>query len=91
MTNENKVQFLRRFNNGENFNTIKANAIRKAQELAKQRKAKEEEERKAREREKQQQLLSKILNNSKNLTNANKATFLKRFANGGAMRNQWAK
>ena len=83
MTNENKVQFLRRFNNGENFNTIKANAIRKAQELAKQRKAKEEEERKARERENQQQLLSKILNNSKNLTNANKATFLKRFANGG--------
>ena len=82
MTNENKVQFLRRFNNGENFNTIKANAIRKAQELAKQRKAKEEEERKARERENQQQLLSKILNNSKNLTNANKATFLKRFEKG---------
>ena len=101
LTNVNKVTFLKRFANGGNFNTIKSNAISKAQELAKQRKAKEEANRiarekeeanrkakeeanrKAKEREKKQQLLSKILNNSKNLTNTNKAAFLKRFANGG--------
>ena len=127
LTNANKVSFLKRYENGENFNTIKTNAIRKAQELAKQRKNKNEENRLAREKaeenrlakeeanrkekarilqeqensknawikaqkekkekeaklkEQQQKLLSKILNNSKNLTNANKMAFLKRFNNG---------
>ena len=100
LTNVNKVTFLKRFENGGNFNTIKSNAISKAQELAKQRKAKEEQERKAREkeeanrkakeeanrkakeREKKQKLLSKILNNSKNLTDTNKTEFLKRFEKG---------
>ena len=104
LTNANKVAFLKRFNNGENFNTIKTNAIRKAQELAKQRKNKEEEDRKAREKaeennrkakeeankkakeaklkEQQKRLLSKILNNSKNLTNADKVSFLKRYNKG---------
>jgi len=109
MTDADKVAFLKRFENGGNFNTVKSNAISKAKELAKarknkeeanrlakekeeanrkakeeaNRKAKEEANRKAKEREKQQKLLSKILNNSKNLTNVNKVTFLKRFANGG--------
>ena len=104
LTNANKVAFLKRFNNGENFNTVKNNAIIKAQELAKIRKNKNEENRLAREKNeenrlakeeanrkakeeanlknKQQILLSKILNNSKNLTNANKVSFLKRFNNG---------
>jgi hypothetical protein len=89
LTNTNKMAFLKRFEKGENFNTIKKNAIGKAKELAKQRKEKEEANRKAKEeeaarkeREKQQQLLSKILNNSKNLTNTNKMAFLKRFEKG---------
>ena len=127
LTNANKVSFLKRYENGENFNTVKTNAIKKAQELAKQRKNKNEENRLAREKaeenrlakeeanrkekarilqeqensknawikaqkekkekeakikEQQKKLLSKILNNSKNLTNANKVSFLKRYENG---------
>jgi hypothetical protein len=89
LTNTNKMVFLKRFEKGENFNTIKSNAIGKAKELAKQRKEKEEANRKAKEeeaekkeKEKKQKLLSKILNNSKNLTNTNKMTFLKRFEKG---------
>jgi len=34
-TNTNKAAFLKRYNNGENFNIVKTDAIRKAQELAK--------------------------------------------------------
>merc|ERR1712010_219397 len=86
LSNTNKMAFLKRFEKGENFNTIKSNAIDKAKELAKQRKAKEEANRKAKEeeasrkeKEKKQKLLSKILNNSKNLSNTNKIAFLKRF------------
>jgi hypothetical protein len=45
------MTFLKRFEKGENFNTIKSNAIGKAKELTKQRKAKEESNRKAREKE----------------------------------------
>jgi hypothetical protein len=89
LTNTNKMSFLKRFEKGENFNTIKSNAIGKAKELAKQRKAKEEANRKAKEeeasrkeKEQKQKLLSKILNNSKNLTNTNKMSFLKRFEKG---------
>ena len=96
LTNANKVAFLKRFNNGENFNTVKTNAIKKAQELAIKRERNEQENsknawKKAQEQKKkeeanlknkQQKLLSKILNNSKNLTNANKMAFLKRFNNG---------
>jgi hypothetical protein len=89
LTNTNKMVFLKRFEKGENFNTIKSNAIGKAKELTKQRKEKEEANRKAKEeeaekkeKEKKQKLLSKILNNSKNLTNTNKMTFLKRFEKG---------
>ena len=89
LTNTNKMSFLKRFEKGENFNTIKSNAIGKAKELAKQRKEKEEANRKAKEeeavrkeKEKKQKLLSKILNNSKNLTNTNKMSFLKRFEKG---------
>jgi hypothetical protein len=89
LTNTNKMVFLKRFENGENFNTIKSNAIGKAKELTKQRKAKEEANRKAKEeeasikeKEQKQKLLSKILNNSKNLTNTNKMVFLKRFEKG---------
>ena len=83
------MTFLKRFEKGENFNTIKSNAISKAKELAKQRKEKEEANRKAKEeeaerkeKEKKQKLLSKILNNSRNLSNTNKMAFLKRFENG---------
>jgi len=89
LTNTNKMAFLKRFEKGENFNTIKSNAIGKAKELSKQRKEKEEANRKAKEeeairkeKEKKQKLLSKILNNSKNLTNINKMSFLKRFEKG---------
>jgi len=96
LTNANKVNYLKRFENGENYNALKQNVVSKIRNLANQRKKKEEEERKAKEeanrlakeeankkeREKKQQLLSKILNNSKNLTNANKMAFLKRFENG---------
>src|SRR6056300_1748351 len=96
LTNANKVNYLKRFENGENYNALKQNVVSKIRNLANQRKKKEEEERKAKEeanrlakeeankkeREKQQQLLSKILNNSKNLTNANKMAFLKRFEKG---------
>ena len=89
LTNTNKMAFLKRFEKGENFNTIKSNAIDKAKELSKQRKEKEEANRKAmeeeankKEKEKKQKLLSKILNNSKNLTNTNKMVFLKRFEKG---------
>jgi len=89
LTNTNKMVFLKRFEKGENFNTIKSNAIGKAKELTKQRKAKEEANRKAKEeeasrkeKEQKQKLLSKILNNSKNLTNTNKMSFLKRFEKG---------
>ena len=89
LTNTNKMAFLKRFEKGENFNTIKKNAIGKAKELSKQRKEKEEANRKAKEeeairkeKEKKQKLLSKILNNSKNLTNTNKMAFLKRFEKG---------
>ena len=89
LTNTNKMSFLKRFEKGENFNTIKSNAIGKAKELSKQRKEKEEANRKAKEeeavrkeKEKKQKLLSKILNNSKNLTNTNKMSFLKRFEKG---------
>ena len=89
LTNTNKMVFLKRFEKGENFNTIKSNAIGKAKELSKQRKEKEEANRKAKEeeairkeKEKKQKLLSKILNNSKNLTNINKMSFLKRFEKG---------
>ena len=59
MTNENKLPFLQRFNKGENFNMVKGNAIRKAQNLKRNRlqreknelnrKAKEEENRLAKE------------------------------------------
>src|SRR6056300_720424 len=96
LTNANKVNYLKRFENGENYNALKQNVVSKIRNLANQRKKKEEEERKAKEeanrlakeeankkeREKKQQLLSKILNNSKNLTNANKMAFLKRFEKG---------
>src|SRR5210317_744139 len=96
MKNVNKVNYLKRFENGENYNALKQNVVSKIRNLANQRKKKEEEERKAKEeanrlakeeankkeREKKQQLLSKILNNSKNLTNANKMAFLKRFEKG---------
>ena len=96
LTNANKVNYLKRFENGENYNALKQNVVNKIRNLANQRKKKEEEERKAKEeanrlakeeankkeREKKQQLLSKILNNSKNLTNTNKVAFLKRFENG---------
>src|SRR5210317_421547 len=51
LTNTNKMAFLKRFTNGGDFNKIKSNAISKAKELAKQRKAKEESNRKAREKE----------------------------------------
>ena len=51
LTNVNKMEFLKRFEKGDKFNTVKKNAISKAKELAKQRKAREEEERKAREKE----------------------------------------
>jgi hypothetical protein len=44
LTNEDKAAFLKRFENGENVNTVKANAISKAKELAKVRKNKEESE-----------------------------------------------
>src|SRR5210317_158440 len=89
LTNTNKMSFLKRFEKGENFDTIKKNAISKAKELSKQRKEKEEANRKAKEeeasrkeKEQKQKLLSKILNNSKNLTNTNKMSFLKRFEKG---------
>ena len=92
LTNMNKMGYLKRFENGENYNALKQNIVGKIRNLADQRKKKEEEERKAKEeanrlikekeREKQQQLLSKILNNSKNLTNVNKMEFLKRFEKG---------
>ena len=96
LTNANKVNYLKRFENGENYNALKKNVVNKIRNLANQRKLKEEEQRKAKEeanrlakeeankkeREKKQQLLSKILNNSKNLTNTNKVAFLKRFENG---------
>merc|ERR1712100_741244 len=51
LTNADKVSFLKRYNRGENFTTIKSNAIKKAQELAKERKNKEEADRKAKEKE----------------------------------------
>ena len=51
LTNTNKMSFLKRFEKGENFNTIKKNAIGKAKELSKQRKEKEEANRKAKEKE----------------------------------------
>jgi len=86
----NKMGYLKRFENGENYNALKQNVVGKIRNLANQRKkAKEEanrlakEEANKKEREKKQQLLSKILNNSKNLTNTNKMAFLKRFTNGG--------
>jgi hypothetical protein len=90
LTNMNKMGYLKRFENGENYNALKQNVVGKIRNLANQRKkAKEEanrlakEEANKKEREKKQQLLSKILNNSKNLTNTNKMAFLKRFTNGG--------
>ena len=49
LPNTNKMAFLKRFEKGENFNTIKSNVIGKAKELAKQRKEKEEANRKAKE------------------------------------------
>ena len=85
LTNMNKMGYLKRFENGENYNALKQNIVGKIRNLADQRKKKEEEANrliKEKEREKQQQLLSKILNNSKNLTNANKMEFLKRFEKG---------
>ena len=89
LTNMNKMGYLKRFENGENYNALKQNIVGKIRNLADQRKKKEEEanrlakeEANKKEREKQQQLLSKILNNSKNLTNTNKMTFLKRFEKG---------
>src|SRR5210317_1625749 len=96
LTNMNKMGYLKRFENGENYNALKQNVVSKIRNIANQRKKKEEEERKAKEeanrlakeeankkeREKNQPLLSKILNNSKNLTNANKMAFLKRFEKG---------
>ena len=51
LTNEDKAAFLKRFENGENVNTVKANAISKAKELAKVRKNKEETNRLEREKE----------------------------------------
>ena len=79
LTNMNKMGYLKRFENGENYNALKQNIVGKIRNLADQRKKKEEEanrlakeEANKKEREKQQQLLSKILNNSKNLTNTNK-------------------
>jgi hypothetical protein len=97
LTNMNKMEYLKRFENGENYTALKQNVVSKIRNLANQRKKKEEENRKAKEeanrlakeeankkvREKQQQMLSKILNNSKNLTNTNKVALLKRFTNGG--------
>jgi len=59
----------------------KEEANRKAKE-ADNKKAKEEANRLAKEKEKKQKLLSKILNNSKNLPNTNKMAFLKRFEKG---------
>ena len=44
------MSFLKRFEKGENFNTIKKNAISKAKELSKQRKEKEEANRKRRKK-----------------------------------------
>jgi hypothetical protein len=89
LTNMNKMGYLKRFENGENYNALKQNVVGKIRNLANQRKkAKEEanrlakEEANKKEREKKQQLLSKILNNSKNLTNTNKVAFLKRFEKG---------
>src|SRR6056300_508913 len=86
MTNENKVPFLQRFNKGENFNTIKSNAIKRAQNLKAERVLKEkellEEQEKKRNRNEQQRLLSKILNNTKYMTNENKVPFLQRFNKG---------
>src|SRR6056300_1000456 len=86
MTNENKVPFLQRFNSGENFTTLKENAIKRAQNLKAERVRKEkellEEQEKKRIRNEQQRLLSKILNNSKNMTNENKVPFLQRFNKG---------
>ncbi len=90
LTNMNKMGYLKRFENGENYNALKQNVVGKIRNLADQRKKKEEEanrlakeEANKKEREKKQQLLSKILNNSKNLTNTNKVALLKRFTNGG--------
>ena len=59
----------------------KEEANRKAKEAA-NKKAKEEANRLEKEKEKKQKLLSKILNNSKNLPNTNKMAFLKRFEKG---------
>jgi hypothetical protein len=91
LTNMNKMGYLKRFENGENYNALKQNVVGKIRNLADQRKKKEEEEANRlakeeankKEREKKQKLLSKILNNSKNLTNTNKVALLKRFTNGG--------
>jgi len=96
LTNANKVNYLKRFEKGENYNALKKNVVGKIRNLANQRKKKEEEERKAKEeanrlakekaekklKEKYQKSLSKLLNSSKNLTNANKVNYLKRFEKG---------
>src|SRR6056300_1192488 len=84
--NAEKNVFRQRFNSGENFTTLKENAIKRAQNLKAERVRKEkellEEQEKKRIRNEQQRLLSKILNNSKNMTNENKVPFLQRFNKG---------
>ena len=51
LTNEEKAAILKRCENGEKVNNVKANAISKAKELAKLRKNKEETNRLEREKE----------------------------------------
>ena len=81
--NAEKNVFRQRFNSGNNFNTLKTNVINKARQLKEERVRKEKEmlenQEKKRIRNEQQRLLSKILNNSKNMTNENKLPFLQRF------------
>ena len=51
LTNANKVNYLKRFEKGENYNALRKNVVNKIRNLAKQRKLKEEEQRKAKEKE----------------------------------------
>ena len=84
--NAEKNVFRQRFNSGNNFNTLKTNVINKARQLKEERVRKEKEmlenQEKKRIRNEQQKLLSKILNNSRNMTNENKLPFLQRLNKG---------
>jgi hypothetical protein len=84
--NAEKNGFRKRLNNGDNFNTLKTNVINRARQLKEERVRKEKEmlenQEKKRIRNEQQKLLSKILNNSRNMTNENKLPFLQRFNKG---------